>query len=100
MVHSVLDMLDKMGYDSLPNEDEEADDDDELINYGHAPTEVSEQDEDSFDAKTNKKLKRKLAMSIRNYLTFLHESGHAPQDVDLIESSNDDILEYFEFDLS
>lgn len=99
-VDFVLDMLDKMGYDSLPNEDEEADDDDELINYGHAPTEVSEQDEDSFDAKTNKKLKRKLAMSIRNYLTFLHESGHAPQDVDLIESSNDDILEYFEFDLS
>ncbi len=99
-VDFVLDMLDRMGYDSLPNEDEEADDDDELINYGHAPTEVSEQDEDSFDAKTNKKLKRKLAMSIRNYLTFLHESGHAPQDVDLIESSNDDILEYFEFDLS
>ena len=87
-------MLDKMGYDSLPNEDEEADDDDELLTYG------TEQDEDIFDAKTNKKLKRKLATSIRNYLTFLHESGHAPQDVDLIESSNDGILEFFEFDLS
>lgn len=93
-VDFVLDMLDRMGYDSLPNEDEEADDDDELLTYG------TEQDEDIFDAKTNKKLKRKLATSIRNYLTFLHESGHAPQDVDLIESSNDGILEFFEFDLS
>lgn len=83
-VDFVLDMLDKMGYDSLPNEDEEADDYEEY----------------TFDAKTNKKLKRKLATSIRNYLTFLHESGHVPQDLELIESSNSDILEYFELDLS
>jgi len=82
-VDFVLDMLDKMGYDSLPNEDEEDDD-----------------NEETFDAKTNKKLKRKLATSIRNYLTFLHESGHVPQDLELIESSNSDILEYFELDLS
>lgn len=93
-VDFVLDMLDKMGYDSLPNEDEEADDDDELLNLSPDSVEVV------FTKKANKKLKRKLATSIRNYLTFLNESGHVPQNPLLIESSDDCLLDYFELDLS
>ena len=103
-VDFVLDMLDKMGYDSLPNEDEEADDDDELLTFSHVCAKA-DIPQDSFDYKTNEKLKRKLAKSIRNYIAFLRDSNRFISDVELAEAdlnkfSNDELLEFFEFDLS
>tara|TARA_B100000214_G_scaffold10057_1_gene7163 strand:+ start:10503 stop:13820 length:3318 start_codon:yes stop_codon:yes gene_type:complete len=103
-VDFVLDMLDRMGYDSLPNEDEEADDDDELLTFSHVCAKA-DIPQDSFDYKTNEKLKRKLAKSIRNYIAFLRDSNRFISDVELAEAdlnkfSNDELLEFFEFDLS
>lgn len=99
----VLDMLDRMGYDSLPNEDE-ADDDDELLTFSHVCAKADIQ-QDSFDYKTNEKLKRKLAKSIRKYISFLRDSNRFISDVELAEAdltkfSNNELLEFFQFDLS